>query len=57
MGNLHVALIVQLIYAAVENDLQTIQLGNCTFFFITQLVDQLSQTIVVIEISLVVSHV
>lgn len=57
MGNFDVALVVQLVDPAVENDLQSIEFGNRTLFFVPELVDELPESLVIIKIALVVSHV
>ena len=57
VGNLDVALVIQLVNPSMEDNLQSVQLRYGTFLLITQLVDELSQTVVVVEVSLVVPHV
>ena len=57
MGNFDVALVVQLVDPAVENDLQSIEFGNRALFFVSELVDEFPESFVVIEVALVVSHV
>ncbi len=57
MGNFDVALIVELIDAPVEHNLQAIKLRNCTLFFISELIDQLSESLVVVKVTLIVSHI
>ena len=57
VSDLDVTLIVELVHSAMENNLQTVQLGDGAFLFITELVNQLSKAVVVIEVSLVVTHV
>jgi len=57
VGNFDVALVVQLVDSAVENDLQSIEFGDRTLFLVSELVDELPKSLVVIEVALVVSHV
>ena len=57
MSNLHIALIIQLIDPAMEDDLKTIDLRDSALFLISQLVNQLSLSLVVVKVPLIVSHV
>ena len=57
MGNFNVALIIELIDTSVEHDLKAIKLRNCTLFFISELIDQLSESLVVVKVTLIVSHI
>ena len=57
VSHLDVALVIQLINTAVEHNLEPVQLGNCRFFFVPQLVDEFTKTLVVVEVAFVVAHV
>ncbi len=57
MGNFDVALIVELIDTSVEHDLKAIKLRNCTLLFISELIDKLSESLIVVKVTLVVSHI
>lgn len=57
MGDFDVSFIVELIDATVEDNLETADLAHGALLLVTQLVDQLAETLVVIEVALVVSHV
>lgn len=54
---LNIAFVVKLVNTAVEDDLQAVQLGDGTLLLVSQLVDQLSQTVIVVEVALVVAHI
>ena len=55
--HLDIALIIQLVDAALEHNLKAIDLGQSTFFLISKLVDKLTESLVVIEVALIVTHV
>ena len=57
VSDLDVAFIVQLIRPAVEDDLESVQLRDGALLFVSQLVDELAEPLVVIEVALVVAHV
>ena len=57
MRDLDVALVIDLVEAAVEDDFCTIELGDGAFLLVPQLIDKLTQAFVVVEISFIVAHV
>ena len=57
MSYLNIAFVVKLVNTAVEDDFQAVQLGDGTLLLVSQLVDQLSQTVIVVKVTLVVAHV
>ena len=57
MGHLDVAFIVQFIDTAVENDLEPIQFRHSALLFVPKLVDQLSKTLIVVKVALILTHV
>ena len=57
MGHFDVALVIQLINSAMEDDFKPVQLGDGRLFFIPQLVNKFTKALVIVEIALVVSHV
>ena len=57
VSDLDVTLIIELIYTAVEDNFQPVKFRNRAFFFISQLVDKLSQTGIVVEIALILTPV
>ena len=57
VSNFDIALIIQLVDAALEHNLKTVDLRQCTFFLISKLVDKLTESLVVIEVALIVAHV
>ena len=57
MSYLNIAFVVKLVNTAVEDDFQAVQLGDGTLLLVSQLVYQLSQTVIVVKVALVVAHV
>ena len=57
MSYLNIAFVVKLVNTAVEDDFQAVQLGDGTLLLVSQLVDQLSQTVIVVKVALVIAHV
>ena len=57
MGHFDVALVIELIHTSVEDDFESIKFRCSTFLLISKLVDQLSKSLVVIEVAFVVAHV
>lgn len=57
MGDLHIALISDFVLSAVEDDFHPTVFADGLLFLVTKLVYQLSKTLVIIEIPLVVAHV
>ena len=57
MGHLHVALVIELIDSSMEDNLESVQLRDRAFLLVSQLIDELSEALVVIKVALVVSHV
>ena len=57
MSDLDIALVIQLVDATLEHNLEAIDLGKCTLFFISELINELAESLVVIEVALVVTHI
>ena len=57
MSYLNIAFIVKLVNTAMKDDFQAVQLGDGTLLLVSQLVDQLSQTVIVVKVALGVAHV
>ena len=57
VGHLYVALIVELIDATMENDLESVQFRHGALLFVPELVNQLSKTLIVVKVALVFTHV
>ena len=57
VSDLYVALIVELIDAAMENDLESVQFRHSALLFVPKLVNQLSKTLIVVKVTLVFTHV
>ena len=57
MGHLDVAFIVQLVDSSMEHNLEAVQLRNRALFLVTKLIDELSETLVVVKVALIVAHI
>ena len=57
VSDLDVALIVEFIDSAMENDLESVQFRHGALLFVPKLVNQLSKTLIVVKVTLVFTHV
>ena len=57
MGHLNITLIVQLVDSSMEHNLEAVQLRDGALFLVTKLIDELSQTLIVVKVALIVAHV
>ena len=57
VSDLDVALIVELIDSAMENDLESVQFRHGALLFVPKLVNQLSKTLIIVKVTLVFTHV
>ena len=57
VSNLDVALVVELVDAVVEDNLHAVQLRDRALLLVSQLIDELSEALVVIEVAFIVAHV
>jgi len=57
VGNLNVGLVIKLVDATVEHNLEPADLAYCALLLIAQLINQFSQAFVVIKVAFIITHV
>ena len=57
MGDLDIALIIELIDTTMEHNLHAVKFGDSALFLVPQLIDKLTQALIIVKVAFIVAHV